>query len=98
MIRPPPRSTLFPYTTLFRSIARGEKPRRQPGLPLVLSHQVPPSVFEPCTDPQDSPIERRFLRSFSAAPAFTSFFTRVACEGLSTGKRIVPFDMSISEE
>src|SRR5687767_15564572 len=23
MIRPPPRSTLFPYTTLFRSIARG---------------------------------------------------------------------------
>src|SRR5258706_912447 len=23
MIRPPPRSTLFPYTTLFRSIRRG---------------------------------------------------------------------------
>src|SRR5438128_2959491 len=32
MIRPPPRSTLFPYTTLFRSCARGRKepqPRRQ---------------------------------------------------------------------
>src|SRR2546430_11721271 len=27
MIRRPPRSTLFPYTTLFRSLAR---PRRQP--------------------------------------------------------------------
>src|SRR5687767_15561778 len=31
MLRPPPRSTLFPYTTLFRSHAdgpwRGEKPR-----------------------------------------------------------------------
>src|SRR3712207_7145245 len=26
MIRRPPRSTLFPYTTLFRSPARGEKP------------------------------------------------------------------------
>src|SRR3712207_8074684 len=25
MIRRPPRSTLFPYTTLFRSIRRGEK-------------------------------------------------------------------------
>src|SRR5688572_31196538 len=23
MIRPPPRSTLFPYTTLFRSLSRG---------------------------------------------------------------------------
>src|SRR5258706_2424749 len=25
MIRRPPRSTLFPYTTLFRSVANGEK-------------------------------------------------------------------------
>src|SRR5438270_2498407 len=31
MIRRPPRSTLFPYTTLFRSLAHAafEKPRRQ---------------------------------------------------------------------
>src|SRR5207248_8460270 len=28
MIRPPPRSTLFPYTTLFRSIPRSHWPRR----------------------------------------------------------------------
>src|SRR5258708_30548830 len=26
MIRRPPRSTLFPYTTLFRSLARGPRP------------------------------------------------------------------------
>src|SRR2546426_6066796 len=26
MIRRPPRSTLFPYTTLFRSCTRGERP------------------------------------------------------------------------
>src|SRR5256885_11297282 len=34
MIRRPPRSTLFPYTTLFRSgVARGECPAREiPGL------------------------------------------------------------------
>src|SRR5689334_23438091 len=25
MLRPPPRSTLFPYTTLFRSRARGDR-------------------------------------------------------------------------
>src|SRR5258708_18962129 len=28
MIRRPPRSTLFPYTTLFRSSARRDEPRR----------------------------------------------------------------------
>src|SRR5436853_2153434 len=32
MIRRPPRSTLFPYTTLFRSIAR-----HNPGLPSVIT-------------------------------------------------------------
>src|SRR5260370_2791012 len=31
MIRRPPRSTLFPYTTLFRSVAKG--PRRAARLP-----------------------------------------------------------------
>src|SRR5204863_5230291 len=31
MIRRPPRSTLFPYTTLFRSRPRGRRPRRLPG-------------------------------------------------------------------
>src|SRR5256885_9541311 len=33
MIRRPPRSTLFPYTTLFRSVAHradDERPRREP--------------------------------------------------------------------
>src|SRR2546430_13267707 len=31
MIRRPPRSTLFPYTTLFRSEFDGRKPEQQPG-------------------------------------------------------------------
>src|SRR2546430_9496151 len=30
MIRRPPRSTLFPYTTLFRSAAPADDPRREP--------------------------------------------------------------------
>src|SRR5258708_19312529 len=30
MIRRPPRSTLFPYTTLFRSVRVAEDPRRVP--------------------------------------------------------------------
>src|SRR3712207_8088933 len=32
MIRRPPRSTLFPYTTLFRSPQRVGRKRRRPGL------------------------------------------------------------------
>src|SRR3712207_8402901 len=36
MIRRPPRSTLFPYTTLFRSTARGgPSPRARTARPLV---------------------------------------------------------------
>src|SRR5687768_17910620 len=31
MIQRPPRSTLFPYTTLFRSCSRGRRPERPPG-------------------------------------------------------------------
>src|SRR2546422_3532678 len=41
MIRRPPRSTLFPYTTLFRSISSGhfrnEYDRLEPGLPRLLA-------------------------------------------------------------
>src|SRR4051812_49547449 len=33
MIRRPPRSTLFPYTTLFRSAAGGDRPPAQDGGP-----------------------------------------------------------------
>src|SRR3712207_8622909 len=29
MIRRPPRSTLFPYTTLFRSVQAGQRPKRR---------------------------------------------------------------------
>src|SRR5215204_1761533 len=57
MIRRPPRSTLFPYTTLFRS--EGDVARPLPGLPrrsrlprahgrvLVGEHRLPPGVDPP---------------------------------------------------
>src|SRR3712207_8716117 len=38
MIRRPPRSTLFPYTTLFRSIALVPQERRRQGL--ILSESI----------------------------------------------------------
>src|SRR5436190_4666715 len=37
MIRPPPRSTLFPYTTLFRSRRRPLRSRRVVALPACLA-------------------------------------------------------------
>src|SRR6266478_3459355 len=40
MIRRPPRSTLFPYTTLFRSRTRGTRRRLDRDLPW---HLLPPS-------------------------------------------------------
>src|SRR2546422_6923757 len=44
MIRRPPRSTLFPYTTLFRSVLKLSDQRPQPVLELVFvfSKQGPP--------------------------------------------------------
>src|SRR2546426_6781163 len=38
MIRRPPRSTLFPYTTLFRSLRQGYHRARQAGSHVILEH------------------------------------------------------------
>src|SRR3712207_8538498 len=42
MIRRPPRSTLFPYTTLFRSVRSKEKN----ALPVIVTHGWPGSIIE----------------------------------------------------
>src|SRR5260370_29833169 len=44
MIRRPPRSTLFPYTTLFRSPARASPPARPIGVPSARQHAAPVSM------------------------------------------------------
>src|SRR2546430_12719726 len=69
MIRRPPRSTLFPYTTLFRSEDRDRLPRRRPrrgavaGEPVVAreSARAAPDrlgVAE-CAVDADRPVDRR---------------------------------------
>src|SRR5256885_9651674 len=40
MIRRPPRSTLFPYTTLFRSPTLGAVRRRKPRSPLAVRRSI----------------------------------------------------------
>src|SRR5215211_2453611 len=56
MIRRPPRSTLFPYTTLFRSRTRGSPPRRA-------ARPRPPRPVPPT--PARTPHGDRALRSRS---------------------------------
>src|SRR2546425_7563539 len=51
MIRRPPRSTLFPYTTLFRSVCRRPAPRTWRSNPARASayrrsREFPPALFE----------------------------------------------------
>src|SRR5436305_10652548 len=45
MIRPPPRSTLFPYTTLFRSTP-------SPGRPAAAAGATPPAPAPPTAGPR----------------------------------------------
>src|SRR3712207_7082766 len=53
MIRRPPRSTLFPYTTLFRSWPNGHTRRIQPR-PQILRAGVPTTVsIKPSTHQED---------------------------------------------
>src|SRR5258707_11556877 len=66
MIRRPPRSTLFPYTTLFRSRLGGDRGSSFPSLRVVDvdasedSLRMPPPSFIPSTSrAKDDGIERR---------------------------------------
>src|SRR3989442_8689873 len=45
MIRRPPRSTLFPYTTLFRSAAQGPLQQSSPLVMQAVHHDVSPPLF-----------------------------------------------------
>src|SRR2546427_8795724 len=47
MIRRPPRSTLFPYTTLFRSERRAERRQRELELLELLIHDDPQHLEQP---------------------------------------------------
>src|SRR3712207_7357725 len=47
MIRRPPRSTLFPYTTLFRSVLAVERDERRRHLAQVVHRHGPPAQQRP---------------------------------------------------
>src|SRR3712207_8370778 len=76
MIRRPPRSTLFPYTTLFRSPA----PRRPPGVPAAGAAPASAphrpggrqAVDRPGAAPSESPSSRPIATATSAVPTSTT--------------------------
>src|SRR5258708_16847954 len=61
MIRRPPRSTLFPYTTLFRSLKRTSCTPRYPTHPL---HCIPPAdrQTDRASKPGDQGLDRKSTR------------------------------------
>src|SRR3712207_9518305 len=67
MIRRPPRSTLFPYTTLFRSLGR-----RVHALPLPLP-TVKKAPRQPNAPGRDSSNVRKRLAGLAAAQLFLAF-------------------------
>src|SRR5882762_647661 len=60
---------------------------------LGAGHGGEPTDFASCAGLEGQFDQRCFLCSFCAIRTFTSFFTRAAERGLSTGKRIVPLDV-----
>src|SRR5690348_17833202 len=59
MLRRPPRSTLFPYTTLFRSRARGPVVLRVPQARRRLARRARPPRRRPRRTPLDVRLPRR---------------------------------------
>src|SRR3712207_8680314 len=52
MIRRPPRSTLFPYTTVFRSFPRSERSRRPHAPSITRTDSAVPKVDAVATPPE----------------------------------------------
>src|SRR5260370_17799214 len=62
MIRRPPRSTLFPYTTLFRSPGHAPRPARPDRLPLSPPEDLAPrDLARPLPEPPPDRHHRRAL-------------------------------------
>src|SRR2546423_4699546 len=72
MIRRPPRSTLFPYTTLFRSLDTADD--------AVISERGQSWPRKPCEHSMVSVLHHRRRKSSSFCPIFARKFTRQRSE------------------
>src|SRR3712207_7928814 len=88
MIRRPPRSTLFPYTTLFRSLGMLMKGSEDDGNRLSLV------VFQPA-DEADQPIEpaiELLLRGASGLQNLLGHLIALVIPRVAAGERVVKVD------
>src|SRR5260221_10459820 len=69
MIRRPPRSTLFPYTTLFRSLSRKTRGHRVQGVVLPHGIQIP---LRSTKHPTFCPVQPRKPSQYSRSEEHTS--------------------------
>src|SRR5436190_19789438 len=80
MIRPPPTSTLFPYTTLFRSRAHRARPARPASVPPAAQRSTLCARAEGTRDAEGARADRRPEEPRDPAPAATALDRR-AIEG-----------------
>src|SRR2546429_6903398 len=72
MIRRPPRSTLFPYTTLFRShVVRGQEHGRAEAL-VVRAHEAAHGGLHGDAEPDGRLVEKEHLRPVQRSEEHTS--------------------------
>src|SRR5256885_7351750 len=62
MIRRPPRSTLFPYTTLFRSLPGAGRTQPAFGKRALFAHSLPPAGADACFSLGKTSIDRKSTR------------------------------------
>src|SRR3989442_12162040 len=84
MIRRPPRSTLFPYTTLFRSRSF-EPPREDPRRRDLDDHGVRRVERSPARDEPRPPLDHDALEVRLPAVAAGGEVDLTACQGLADG-------------
>src|SRR2546425_7687493 len=92
MIRRPPRSTLFPYTTLFRSggapgVARPRRP--EPVVPVVYRDGVPP-FLHPAGDPAQHRREPGLVHRSEEHTSELQSLAYLVCRLLLEKKKITP--------
>src|SRR5438034_2349477 len=69
MVRRPPRSTLFPYTTLFRSVVR--RMSAQPAGAWMVEVVPPATMFAIITSPLTTPAGTEMVREMQGLPQLT---------------------------
>src|SRR5690348_17631778 len=93
MIRRPPRSTLFPYTTLFRS-AEGRADRRAPRSPAHRAGHFRPQRRRQDRGPENRRADRKSTRLNSSHPSISYAVFCLKKKKTSKARHALPHEIS----